>query len=225
MRDVKSRRLWSRDEWMDAVRTPAVDKEGFAELWLRTTSLSEEPPIKPRSLFHKKPKAGVLKCILILPKVVCALYKSKIIQLVEHFDYHGHCCLVFKLYGLSVFDFQRKYNFRPYHIDDTRHIMYQICYAVKFLHDNKLTHTDLKPENVLFVCDDSYTEKFGNVIFSTLLLRSKNNPFLDRLVTWVEKQIIYNKGKRSAQWMDEDEVPKHFPKSKMHPKKTMVTLW
>lgn len=28
---------------------------------------------------------------------------------------------------------------------------YQLCYAVKFLHDNKLTHTDLKPENVLFV--------------------------------------------------------------------------
>ncbi|ETN79554.1 hypothetical protein NECAME_09763 [Necator americanus] len=92
------------------------------------------------------------------------IHFSKIIQLVEHFDYHGHCCLVFKLYGLSVFDFQRKYNFRPYHIDDTRHIMYQICYAVKFLHDNKLTHTDLKPENVLFVCDDSYTEKFGNVV-------------------------------------------------------------
>ncbi|EYC23607.1 hypothetical protein Y032_0015g2743 [Ancylostoma ceylanicum] len=89
----------------------------------------------------------------------------KIIQLVEHFDYHGHCCLVFKLYGLSVFDFQRKYNFRPYHIEDTRHIMYQICYAVKFLHDNKLTHTDLKPENVLFVCDDSYTEKVGNMTF------------------------------------------------------------
>ncbi|KIH69507.1 hypothetical protein ANCDUO_00146 [Ancylostoma duodenale] len=90
-------------------------------------------------------------------------FGTKIIQLVEHFDYHGHCCLVFKLYGLSVFDFQRKYNFRPYHIEDTRHIMYQICYAVKFLHDNKLTHTDLKPENVLFVCDDSYTEKVGNM--------------------------------------------------------------
>ncbi|KAK6030263.1 kinase domain protein [Ostertagia ostertagi] len=93
------------------------------------------------------------------------IFFSKIIQLVEHFDYHGHCCLVFKLYGLSVFDFQRKYNFRPYHIEDTRHIMYQICYAVKFLHDNKLTHTDLKPENVLFVCDDCYTEKVGNLTF------------------------------------------------------------
>lgn len=31
---------------------------------------------------------------------------------------------------------------------------YQLCYAVKFLHDNKLTHTDLKPENILFVDSD-----------------------------------------------------------------------
>lgn len=35
-----------------------------------------------------------------------------------------------------------------------RHIGYQLCYAVKFLHDNKLTHTDLKPENILFVDSD-----------------------------------------------------------------------
>lgn len=33
--------------------------------------------------------------------------KSKylVIQLLEHFDYHGHMCLVFDLLGLSVFDF------------------------------------------------------------------------------------------------------------------------
>lgn len=28
-----------------------------------------------------------------------------IIQLLDHFDYHGHMCLVFELLGLSVFDF------------------------------------------------------------------------------------------------------------------------
>lgn len=32
-----------------------------------------------------------------------------------------------------------------------RYIAYQLCYAVKFMHDNRLTHTDLKPENILFV--------------------------------------------------------------------------
>lgn len=52
-------------------------------------------------------------------------------------------------------------------MDQARYIAYQLCYAVKFMHDNRLTHTDLKPvcfilqplnyenswfqENILFV--------------------------------------------------------------------------
>lgn len=36
-------------------------------------------------------------------------------------------------------------------MEQARYIAYQLCYAVKFMHDNRLTHTDLKPENILFV--------------------------------------------------------------------------
>lgn len=36
-------------------------------------------------------------------------------------------------------------------MEQARYIAYQVCYAVKFMHDNRLTHTDLKPENILFV--------------------------------------------------------------------------
>lgn len=42
-------------------------------------------------------------------------------------------------------------------MDHVRHISYQLCYAVKFLHENKLTHTDLKPENILFLSSDCST--------------------------------------------------------------------
>lgn len=82
--------------------------------------------------------------------------------------------------GLSVFDFlvgiqnvyskscfsqilflishpQRENNYEPYPMEHVRHISYQLCYAVKFLHENKLTHTDLKPENILFLSSDSST--------------------------------------------------------------------
>lgn len=65
---------------------------------------------------------------------------------------------------MSVFDFMvrsisilslvivvclQKYNdYNPYPMDQVRYISYQLCYAVKFMHENRLTHTDLKPENI-----------------------------------------------------------------------------
>ncbi|KAK0403709.1 hypothetical protein QR680_017080 [Steinernema hermaphroditum] len=84
--------------------------------------------------------------------------KYLVIELVEHFDFFGHVCLLFDLLGLSVFDFMKNNNYLPYPIEHTRHIAYQLCYSVMFLHDNKLTHTDLKPENILFVNSDYRVE-------------------------------------------------------------------
>ncbi|VDM97607.1 unnamed protein product [Thelazia callipaeda] len=77
--------------------------------------------------------------------------KFLVIQLLDNFDYHGHVCLLFELLGLSVFDFMKANNYQAYPMEQARYIAYQLCYAVKFMHDNRLTHTDLKPENILFV--------------------------------------------------------------------------
>ena len=62
-------------------------------------------------------------------------------------------------------------------------------------------------------------------VSSALLLRNKNDPFLDRIVTCDEKWILYDNRRRSAQWLDRDEAPHHFPKPKLHQKKVMVTVW
>ncbi|CAJ0935381.1 unnamed protein product, partial [Mesorhabditis belari] len=80
--------------------------------------------------------------------------KYLIIQLIEHFDYFGHMCLLFSLLGLSVFDFMKANSFHPYPMEQVRYIGYQLCYSVLFLHRNKLTHTDLKPENLLFLSSE-----------------------------------------------------------------------
>ena len=63
-------------------------------------------------------------------------------------------CLLFELLGLSVFDFlvswnnsnqydkfenyshlQKENNYHPYPLDQVRHIIYQLCHSVKFLHE------------------------------------------------------------------------------------------
>ncbi|GMR34152.1 hypothetical protein PMAYCL1PPCAC_04347, partial [Pristionchus mayeri] len=83
--------------------------------------------------------------------------KNLVIQLLAHFDYYGHTCLLFDLLGLSVFDFMKLNHYKAYPMDQARYIAYQLCHSVKFLHDNHLTHTDLKPENILF-CNSTFDE-------------------------------------------------------------------
>ncbi|XP_065652126.1 dual specificity protein kinase CLK2 isoform X2 [Hydra vulgaris] len=81
--------------------------------------------------------------------------KHLCIKLLGAFDYHGHVCLAFPKLGKSVFDFLKENLYQPYPMLHTQHIAYQLLSSVKFLHSIKLTHTDLKPENMLFV-DSSY---------------------------------------------------------------------
>lgn len=62
-------------------------------------------------------------------------------------------------------------------------------------------------------------------VCSSHLLRNNSDPFLHRIVTCDEKWIVYDNRRRSAQWLDRDEKPKHFPKPNLHQKKVMVTVW
>ncbi|KAK6735133.1 hypothetical protein RB195_018367 [Necator americanus] len=41
-RDVRFRRTWNSDEWIDSVHDLAEDREGWAELCLRTAHLGED---------------------------------------------------------------------------------------------------------------------------------------------------------------------------------------
>ena len=62
-------------------------------------------------------------------------------------------------------------------------------------------------------------------VSSSLLLCNKKDPFLDRVVTCDEKWVLYDNRRRSAQWLDANEAPRHFPKPELHQKKVMLTVW
>uniref|UniRef100_A0A3B3Q6C9 dual-specificity kinase n=1 Tax=Paramormyrops kingsleyae TaxID=1676925 RepID=A0A3B3Q6C9_9TELE len=76
------------------------------------------------------------------------------VRMLDLFDHHGHICIVFELLGLSTYDFLKENGFMPFTVDQIRHMANQIFRAVHFLHRNKLTRTDLKSENILFVDSD-----------------------------------------------------------------------
>lgn len=58
-----------------------------------------------------------------------------------------------------------------------------------------------------------------------LLSRHKCEPFLQRIVTCDEKWIRFDNRRRSSQWLDKNEAPKHSPKPNIHQKKLMVSVW
>ncbi|XP_053926562.1 dual specificity protein kinase CLK1-like isoform X3 [Cuculus canorus] len=91
---------------------------------------------------------------------VFSCFCSHCVQMLGWFEHRGHVCIVFELLGLSTFDFMSVNDFLPFNLDDIRHMAYQICTSVNFLHMKKLTHTDLKPDNIVFVKSD-YVEEYN----------------------------------------------------------------
>lgn len=77
--------------------------------------------------------------------------ESLCIKMLDWFECDMYLCIAFPVLGLSVFDFLKENDYEPFPMEHVRHISYQLCYAVDFLHRNGMTHTDLKPENLLFL--------------------------------------------------------------------------
>eukprot|EP01018_Ginkgo_biloba_P011411 Gb_41363 [translate_table: standard] len=79
---------------------------------------------------------------------------TRCVQMRNWFDYRNHTCIVFEKLGPSLYDFLRKNNYRPFTIGLVRELGRQLLESVAYMHDLHLIHTDLKPENVLFVSSD-----------------------------------------------------------------------
>jgi len=76
--------------------------------------------------------------------------ESGCIHMLDWFEHHRHICIVFQLMGLSVYDHMKQSGYKPFNVDAVRAMSYQLLRSTRFMHDMKLTHTDLKPENMLF---------------------------------------------------------------------------
>ncbi|GJQ86812.1 putative SET domain and mariner transposase fusion protein [Trypoxylus dichotomus] len=61
-----------------------------------------------------------------------------------------------------------------------------------------------------------------DVVCKSLLIKQRNKNFLDRVITYDEKWILYNNRHHSAQWLH--KAPKHTSKPALHLPKTMVIV-
>ena len=69
-------------------------------------------------------------------------------------------------------------------------------------------------------------QKFFKItVLKCHLILHNNKPFINQILNGSEKWTAWENRQWSAQWLDGTEVPKHFPKPKLHQTKAMVTVW
>ncbi|EDO05720.1 Protein kinase domain family protein [Babesia bovis T2Bo] len=79
--------------------------------------------------------------------------ESHCVVLHDHFMYKGRImCLVFERLGDSLYEFLKANDYKGFFMSDIQRIAFQLLKGLSFLKQNKLIHTDLKPENVLLTC-------------------------------------------------------------------------
>ena len=57
-------------------------------------------------------------------------------------------------------------------------------------------------------------------VSSFLILFNKNKPFLAWILTCYKMWILYDNQRWPAQWLDQEEAPKHFPRPNLHQKRS-----
>ena len=83
-------------------------------------------------------------------------------------NYREHVCVFFNILGPSVRDYIEVRARDPIQPCFVRRMAYQLCHATNFLHRNNLTHTDIKPRNILFAnsdCEDIRLIDLGSAKF------------------------------------------------------------
>ena len=95
--------------------------------------------------------------------------KKNVVQLLRHFEYRGHLCLVFEALALNLREVIKKFGRNiGLNIRAVRSYTYQMLVALRHLRNNGVLHADIKPDNMLIsssratckLCD------FGSAMFA-----------------------------------------------------------
>ncbi|GEQ71840.1 hypothetical protein JCM33374_g5526 [Metschnikowia sp. JCM 33374] len=81
----------------------------------------------------------------------------------DHFHFRGHMCIVSEMLSLNFYTFLEIGNFRGVCLDLVKNFAFKILKGLQFVHDQKVIHCDLKPENIMIRLPSNYRPGESNV--------------------------------------------------------------
>ncbi|RKP17963.1 kinase-like protein, partial [Rozella allomycis CSF55] len=101
------------------------------------------------------------------------------ITLLQDFNHGNHVCMLFPIYGPSLFEFLRLNSYQPYPLFQIQSICQQLLKAIAFIHSLNIIHTDIKPENILFVHDQFTVEQNSSTLGHYRLMNNTKIVLID----------------------------------------------
>lgn len=74
---------------------------------------------------------------------------QNVLQYLDHFHFRGHMCIVSELLSINLFTLLEMTNFRGLSLDLVSTISQQALRGLAFVHQHKIIHCDIKPENIM----------------------------------------------------------------------------
>ncbi|KAI6646462.1 hypothetical protein LOD99_12583 [Oopsacas minuta] len=82
-----------------------------------------------------------------------------IIQMLEHFYFRNHLCIVFELLSINLYEMIKKNQFQGFSLSLVRKLAISMLHCLRLLYRERIIHCDLKPENILLRARNQYSIK------------------------------------------------------------------
>ncbi|XP_075906593.1 homeodomain-interacting protein kinase 3-like isoform X2 [Nelusetta ayraudi] len=130
--------------------------------------------LKPDSAEDIKEEVAMLELISKLNPA-----ENNLVKFFEQFEYMGQTCLVFEMLDNDLYDLLEERQCNPVHLKEIRPIAQQLLVALHALSNIGVLHTDIKPDNVMFVNSQEQPLRIKLIDFGLAISRSRVNPGMD----------------------------------------------
>ncbi|XP_054596643.2 uncharacterized protein [Nothobranchius furzeri] len=77
--------------------------------------------------------------------------QKNLIKLIDHFEYNDSFCFVFEMLDMDLFDLLEMRHDKPLDVSEVRVVAHDLLVALNALKNAGVTHTDIKPDNIMLV--------------------------------------------------------------------------